>query len=76
MKCFKDKERICNEDCAAHIAEDDRDDSGLTCLELRTQDELLKRMETMTCSNDVNSFYMRVLAMSVSGLKSKLEQAF
>lgn len=65
-KCYKDKERICDIECAAYC-EDVR--HGTHCLALAVQWELAGRMERFECSSDIHSFFLKSVSQSVDSLK-------
>lgn len=81
MICYKDKERICDQECAAFIDLGGDGIKGIVsgglsrpscCLELNVSVELTRRLEAMECSNNVNSFYMRLMAKEVQKFGAQL----
>lgn len=65
-KCYKDKERECDIECAAYC-EDMRHDTH--CLALAAQWELAKRMESFECASDIHSYFLKVVSQSIDSLK-------
>lgn len=69
--CYKDKERKCDENCVAYI---EQVEGGKTnCLDLNIQAEVVKKMDNVMHSNDLNSFYMRLLVSAITGFGEKLD---
>lgn len=65
-KCYKDKERQCDSECAAYCEEKRH---GTHCLALAVHVELEKRLESFMCSSDIHSYYLKTLSQSMDALK-------
>lgn len=64
--CYKDKERECNENCAAFCSEKRH---GVNCLDLATSIEGLERAKKLTSSTELNAVYMKVLSQTMDSFK-------
>lgn len=71
-KCYKDKSRICDENCAAFFPEQHH---GTNCLELSTKIEGVKRLKTFALSNDINSYYLKQFTQVLEDFGSDLRKA-
>jgi hypothetical protein len=65
-KCYKEKERQCDSECAAYCEEKRH---GIHCLALAVHLELEKRVGDFICSSDINSYFLKALSMSMDSLK-------
>lgn len=79
-KCYKDKERLCDDECAAFVEQD----QGANCLELASladvskylrlaTDSAVKAVKTSAVSRDINSFYMKLMVEALQSLGSDLK---
>ena len=72
MVCYRDKERTCNDKCAAYCKIQRH---STNCLELATQIEVSNRMRGVQLSNDLNTFYSKVLAIAMNSFRETLQSA-
>lgn len=65
LKCYKDKERECDSECAAYC-EDLRHDTH--CLALAAIWELARRMDNFECASNIHSYYLKSVSESVESV--------
>ena len=71
-KCYKDKERQCDEDCEAYCSEKRH---GTHCLALAVQLEVGNRLDSFMVSSDVHSFFLKSVAQAIDSLKDSIKGA-
>lgn len=68
-KCYKDKERECDSECAAYCEEERH---GTHCLALAVHLEMERRMTDFMCSSDIHSYFLKSLSQSMNSLKDTI----
>lgn len=71
-KCHRDKDRLCNHDCAAYFPEEHH---GTHCLELSTERERLEREKSQIISRDLNTFWIKQFVETLAEFGGDLKKA-
>ncbi len=61
-KCYKDKDRKCDNECEAYTEEEKH---GTHCLDLAVRVERNRREKESNCSRDIHSYFMKTLSKSI-----------
>lgn len=69
LKCYHDKERLCDSECSAYSEEKKH---GTHCLALAAHLELARRMKNFESSSDIHSYFLKVVSQSVDSLKETI----
>jgi len=68
--CYRDKDRKCDESCAAYAAEEKH---GTSCMDLALQAEGMERSRHLSHASELNAVYMKVLSGTIKVFADKIQ---